>query len=269
MEGHVCFLCEKHNSTSELRQAMTMQLDKRLNECALNLNKLKYHYSCLTALSIENQDNSELPQEKEVYSLVFSEFVTYIMETKTSSDNSVVFRLADLVSFYKQRLEQLGMKTPDVNSTRLKEKLLAEIPELESHKKGRGFLLAFKKGAVLSQASNYSEAITLAKAAKILRGHMIDHKPTFAGTFHEGYVEYAIPSTLLQFVCMIEHGVDIKSQLRFGASKTDLAMAQFLQYNCYAKYREETATYRHSKDHETPFAVFIGMSLYATRGSVG
>ena len=269
MEGHVCFLCEKHNSTSELRQAMTMQLDKRLNECALNLNKLKYHYSCLTALSIENQDNSELPQEREVYSLVFSEFVTYIMETKTSSDNSVVFRLADLVSFYKQRLEQLGMKTPDVNSTRLKEKLLAEIPELESHKKGRGFLLAFKKGAALSQASNYSEAIILAKAAKILRGHMIDHKPTFAGTFHEGYVEYAIPSTLLQFVCMIEHGVDIKSQLRFGASKTDLAMAQFLQYNCYAKYREETATYRHSKDHETPFAVFIGMSLYATRGSVG
>jgi hypothetical protein len=53
------------------------------------------------------------------------------------------------------------------------------------------------------------------------------------------------------------------------ASKIDLAMAQFLQYNCYAKYREETATYRHSKDHETPFAVFIGMSLYATRGSVG
>ena len=87
------FLCEKHNSTSELPQAMTMQLDKRLNECALNLNKLKYHYSCLTALSIENQDNSELPQEREVYSLVFSEFVTYIMETKTSSDNSVVFAL--------------------------------------------------------------------------------------------------------------------------------------------------------------------------------
>ena len=142
MEGHVCFLCEKHNPTSELRQAMTMQLDKRLNECALNLNdgkllavlsggdvvaqELKYHYSCLTALyhkerayllTIENQDqdDSELPQEREVYPLVFSELLTYIVETKTSSNNPVVFRLADLVSFYKQRLEQLGMKTPDVN----------------------------------------------------------------------------------------------------------------------------------------------------------
>ena len=68
-----------------------------------------------------------------------------IVEIKTSSDNSVVFHLADLVSLCKQRLEQLGMKAPDVNSTRLKEKLLAEIPELESHKNERNILLAFKK----------------------------------------------------------------------------------------------------------------------------
>ena len=91
---------------------------------------------------------------------------------------------------------------------------------------------------------------------------MIDHKSAFSGTFHEGYVEYEIPSTLLQFVCMIEHGADIKSQLRFGASKTDLAMAQLLQYNCYGRYREGAATYKHSKDRETPFAVFMGMSVY-------
>ena len=154
MEGHVCFiLCEKENQTSELRQAMTMQLDKRLNECARNLNdgkllavlsggdvvaqELKYHYSCLTALyhkrrayllTIENQDDSELSQEIEVYPLVFSELLNYIMETKTSSDNPVEFRLADLVSLYKQRLEQLGMKTPDVNYTRLKEKTACRNP---------------------------------------------------------------------------------------------------------------------------------------------
>jgi hypothetical protein len=38
MEGHVCFLCEKENPTYELWQAMTMQLDKRLNECTRILN---------------------------------------------------------------------------------------------------------------------------------------------------------------------------------------------------------------------------------------
>ena len=51
---------------------------------------------------------------------------------------------------------------------------------------------------------------------------------------------------------MIEHGADIKSQLQFDASKTDLAMAQLLQYNCYGRYREGAATYCHSKDRETP-----------------
>jgi hypothetical protein len=60
------YLCEKEHPTSELRQAVTKQLDKRLNECARNLNngkllavlsggddvaqELKYHYSYLTTL---------------------------------------------------------------------------------------------------------------------------------------------------------------------------------------------------------------------------
>ena len=101
------FLCEKENPTSELRQAMTKQLNKWLIECARNLNdgkllallsggdvvaqELKYHYSSLTALynkerayllTIDNQDDSELSQEREVYPLVFSELLTYILETK-------------------------------------------------------------------------------------------------------------------------------------------------------------------------------------------
>jgi hypothetical protein len=44
--------------------------------------------------------------EKEVYPLVFSELLPYILETKTSSDYPVVFSLADLVSLSKQRFEQ-------------------------------------------------------------------------------------------------------------------------------------------------------------------
>lgn len=91
---------------------------------------------------------------------------------------------------------------------------------------------------------------------------MLDHKTTFDGTFHEGCIEQAVPLPLLQFVAMLEHRADIKSQLRFGASKTDLAIAQLLQYNCYARYKEGAATHRHSKDRETPFPVYMGMSVY-------
>ena len=169
--------------------------------------------------------------------------------------------------YISKRLEQFGIGSSDsdIHSTRLKDKLLAEIPELEAHKSGRDIRLAFQKhvGFALSQASNYSEAIILGKAAKILRRHMIDHEFKFDGRFHEGCVEDAIPPSLLEFVCMIEHGVDIKSQLRFGASKTDSAMSQLLQYNCYSRYKEGASTYRHSKERETPFSLFLGMSVYA------
>ena len=62
----VCFLCEEEAETSTLRQAMTMQLNERLNECARTLNdgmllaklsagdavalELKYHLACLVAV---------------------------------------------------------------------------------------------------------------------------------------------------------------------------------------------------------------------------
>ena len=49
-------------------------------------------------LTIENQDDTELSQERKVYPDVFSELLTYILGTKTSSDNAVVFRLADQLS---------------------------------------------------------------------------------------------------------------------------------------------------------------------------
>lgn len=289
LEEKVCFLCEKEAPKSEFRHAMTKDLDKRLNECARNLNdvrlmarlsggdiiaqELKYHRSCLTALynreraHFASQSSQEAlsTREQEAHPIVFSELLVYIVESRIGADGPMVFRLADLVSLYNQRLIQLGIEAPNVNSTRLKDKLLEEIPGLEAHKKGRDILLAFKEdvGEALSQVMDYSEALIVVKAAKILRKHMVEHKMPFKGSFHDNCIEDSLPSLLVQFVCMIEHGADIKSQLRFGASKTDLAMAQLLQYNCYARYREGAKTVRHSKDRETPFPVFIGMSTYS------
>ena len=78
-----------------------------------------------------------------------------------------------MVQLYKQRLEHIGIEKPDVNSTRLKENLLAEISELEAHKQERDVILAFDEdiGLALSQASDYSDAIILAKVANIFRRH--------------------------------------------------------------------------------------------------
>ena len=92
---------------------------------------------------------------------------------------------------------------------------------------------------------------------------MLNHKIKFDNEFHEGFVEESIPPTLLQFICNIEHGVDIKSHLNHGVFKSDIAIAQLLRYNCYNKCTYGAATHRHSKDRETPFAVYIGMTEFA------
>ena len=63
---------------------------------------------------------------------------------------------------------------PYVRSTRLKEKLLSDIPACEAHKSGRDVLLSFTEdtGSILSKASDFSDAIILSKAANILQKHI-------------------------------------------------------------------------------------------------
>ena len=155
--------------------------------------ELKYHWSCSTALykrerahlAVADKENLQSSQQNENFYLVFSELLTYvyITETENNSDEPAVFRLAELVSLYRKRLEQFGTDLPDMNPTRLKERLMAKIPGLVAYKKGRDILLAFEKdvGPVLSEASSYDDAIILAKAAKILRRHMVEHKSEFEG----------------------------------------------------------------------------------------
>ncbi|CAE1256527.1 unnamed protein product [Acanthosepion pharaonis] len=215
--------------------------------------------------SLEKAESSD--PGKDLYSLAFSELVVYIKGSKVTNTEAapVVFRLADLASLYKLRLEQLEADSPNVHSTRLKEQLLARIPELETHKKGRDVLLAFKAdiGPVLHEASQYSNALHLSKAADILRKEMLQYKTKFSSELKDGFGEKAIPPALFQFVCSIEHGVVIKSHLTHGIAKSDLAIAHFLQFNCYSKRREGLTTQIHSKDRETPFAVYVGLKVYA------
>jgi len=201
--------------------------------------------------------------------MTFSELVTYITETKNASEGSdpPVFRLGDLCCLYKERLEQLGIKSPNTHATRVKEQLLFHIPELEAHHQGRDVLLVFKTdvGKIIAQASKYGEAMHVAKAAGIIRNDMLKHKRPFNGTFHDGCLADSVPASLLQFVCMIENGADIKSQLEHGISKSTLAISQLVQYNCFARTKKKTQFHRHSKDKyervDVVFDVYKKLSL--------
>ena len=62
---------------------------------------------------------------------------------------------------------------------------------------------------------------------------------------------------------MVEHEACFKSQLGFGSSKSDQAIAQLLHYSCSSKQKEQATTHRPSKDRESPFPVYMGMAVYA------
>ena len=58
--------------------------------------------------SIEAQESSD-PREKQVFPLVFSELVAFIMETKLSATGPLLIHLNALVTVFRQRLEQFGI----------------------------------------------------------------------------------------------------------------------------------------------------------------
>ncbi|CAE1328153.1 unnamed protein product [Acanthosepion pharaonis] len=195
-----CFFCEEEDIISNLQEGMTERLNEHLNQCTRTLNdgkllaklsggdvvalEVKYHLRCLQKLynaergylnSLEKAESSD--PGKYLYPVAFSELVIHIMDSKVTNTEAepVVFRLADLASLYKLRLEQLEADSPNVHSTRLKEQLFARISELEAHKNGRDVLLAFKAdtGPVLHEARQKSNALHLSKTADILRKKML------------------------------------------------------------------------------------------------
>ena len=132
-------------------QIQSVKLLAKLSARDVIAQELKYHPACLLALynqgraylKVQEQEKAE-EHWKEAYSIVFSELVTYITEKKNASDSRdpLIFKLADLTMLYKQRLEQLGVESPDVHSTRLKDQLLFHITKLQAHRKRRDVLLA-------------------------------------------------------------------------------------------------------------------------------
>ena len=126
--------------------------------------------------------------------------------------------------------------------------------------------MAFDKdvGPALASACAENDAMHLAKTAELVRREMLQHSVKFQCRFDEHDIEDAVPQSLLELVSMIEHGPDIESQLENGVTTSDQAIAQLLQFNCHRKVQKDSASsQRHSPDRETPFAVYVGLLVFA------
>ena len=129
-----------------------------------------------------------------------------------------------------------------VHSKRLKYRLLAHIPDLEAYKEGHDILLAFQKdiGTALKricQTDEDEKAITLAKAAEIVREDMLNTKTVFSGKFELNCQEDSVPISLLYLVENILKGGSIQFSERYTKnlkpnSTASLSISQLLFFNC-------------------------------------
>ena len=285
-DENTCFLCEEIGS-KPLHSVSTLGLDARVRDCASVLEdekllvylsggdliavEAKYHAHCLSLLYRKAQhakdevvgEVSDKPHRLD--GIALAELVSYIDDSCTSDTTKLpVFKLADLARMYQSCRQQLSTNSETrVNTSRLKERILMHVPELEAYNKGRDIYLALKKdvGAVLQKVHMEDcdeEAMHLAKTAAILRKDMFANKYSFTGSFEPHSQANSIPASLLSFVNMVLYGPNIETQTHSSSKgQAGLTISQLLQYNSYLRRRDgEVKHERRNKSRETPLPIY-------------
>ena len=223
----------------------TFKVDMKVRECARNLQdqaliaKLSqgdmiaidavYHTKCLAALYRRNANVSENKHEKDtsqdvIFTSAFAELMSFIDSSLENEEISPVFKLSELKQFYCSKIKQLGGQTSSVHSTRLKNQVLANFPELKAHEEGRDILIVLDEdvGRSIRQTSaleSEAEAVILARAARILRRDILQHRnPPFEGSFPNGCQEKSVPSTLVSFFQWLLTILDLKTKILLAIS---------------------------------------------------
>ena len=181
----------------------------------------KYHNACLTSLSnrarvIDTEDKDD-DQTLQLESIAFAELVIIIEDYWSEIYVMPIHKLVDLSNMYTSRLKQLGVNIIGrTHTSRLKERILAVVPELEEHKHGRNILVAFKEDVAMTlrRACEHcdKEAMYLARAATIVRREMMMIENSFDGSFDQDCQHNLVPKSLLSLVNMILYGPNIKTQ---------------------------------------------------------
>jgi hypothetical protein len=288
-QGRWCFFCDKPIG-DEYHTAMTPKLDSNVRKMATEMRDSKllaklssgdmtatdavYHKRCLTELSTKHRsltrhrDSLNSSEGMNPHAIAFAELVSYVEDIREADSETPILKLSELVALYKSRLEQLGADTSSrTNSTRLKEKLLAEIPGLEAHRSSYEVILSFKEstGDLLksSQRNPDSDAVILMRAAQIVRKEILDTQYKFQGSLlDEKYDD--LPSSLVALIQMILAGTNIESQTETGkdVNAATSSITQLLTFNAIKRSRKDTQAVRHNPDRETRLPLYLGLLVY-------
>ena len=240
----------------------------------------KYHNKCLCALYNRSRQASPKDgdgEEDRLHGIAFAELVVFMEDMCSDEDSAPIFKLTDLAKHYKVRLEQLGVTVNNrIHTTRLKNRLLSELPDLKAYSEGRDTLLTFEKdiGPALKKACDHdSDTMHLVRAAQVVCRDMFDTRFSFDGSFQPDCQKNSVPLSLLALVNMILDGANIKHQTELVQTTTTtaaLAISQLLAFNSVKRARKESSgSVRHNQSRETPLPLYLSMKIHAATRSRG
>ena len=150
------FDCDDELNKQALHLVTTFSVDRRVRKIATETNytttlaklsqgdmiaiEAHYHTKCLISYYNKSRTKNEEHQRDPnavLYGVALAEIVAFVEEQRIESEITV-FKLADLIKMYSNRLEELGLETGNrINSTHFKERLLSSCPNLVAYKSGR------------------------------------------------------------------------------------------------------------------------------------
>ena len=112
-----------------------------------------------------------------------------------------------------------------------------------------------------------SDAMVLAKAAKLVRREIFDYPNKFNGSFNNECQRNAVPNVLITLIRMILEGTSIacadQPSSRSGRSNIAYIKSQLIAFNSVKFSSGSSNVVRHSEGKKTPLPIYLGLMIHA------
>ena len=176
--------------------------------------------------------------------------------------------MTELTIYFRTKLETFGVEPASINTTRLKERILAVFTDLTDQSQGRDTILVLvlkhEIGDALKRAKeNDSEAWHLAKAAMIIRRDISRTKNSFNGTFTGKCQTDSVPASLKVLMDMILRGATVnKEPAERDPNQACLTISQLIVFNSISREHGIASRPRHTRAKECPVPIYTSLKIH-------
>ena len=195
----LCFFCDEPPGPKGVHVVWTLGVHQKVHYIAVHINDTNvlrklantdmvagdanYYLKCLVAYYRKQPKPSKEDNSSSLQAMAFTEVVAFVESYRDDPETRPMFYMSHLCRLYASRLEAHGLHVPErVHSMRLREKLLANVPDLFSTHEGKNVVLMFNKdlGVAIKQACTQdSDAVGLVRAAEVVRREIFKFKVAF------------------------------------------------------------------------------------------